>query len=157
MGGRIEKIGDMAVGRVAKFSFLEGSWSVLGNGTGVRGGNVHAMVEMDGAVLIGGSFTAAGQVAFSLPSLLSLTDAAQLTSGKLVAWRRTRFEALGEIGGDVYSLAVVGTSLFLGGNFLSINGVSIERIARYQNGRFFALDPVRDGTVMSIAFADGCM
>ncbi|EKX52840.1 hypothetical protein GUITHDRAFT_133265 [Guillardia theta CCMP2712] len=141
VGGRIEKIGDMAVGRVAKFSFLEGSWSVLGNGTGLRGGNVHAMVEMDGAVLIGGSFTAAGQ----------------LTSGKLVAWRRTRFEALGEIGGDVYSLAVVGTSLFLGGNFLSINGVSIERVARYQNGRFFALDPVRDGTVMSIAFADGCI
>jgi hypothetical protein len=100
------------------------SWSALGGGTnGALNGGVEAMAFIGNDLYVGGSFTNAGGHA---------------NADYLAKWDGTSWSAVGANGtgpalnGAVYSLAVRGSDLYVGGAFQDAGGVvEADRLARW--------------------------
>jgi uncharacterized delta-60 repeat protein len=126
IAGTFTTVGGVARSRVARLN-ADGSvntttFTAFGNG--VTGGNVNAVqVEGGGTIMIAGTFTTVGVTARSAVARLNADGSANTTTF-------TGF-GTGASGGGVNALALdlAGRSL-IGGDFLSINGTTLNRVAR---------------------------
>jgi hypothetical protein len=59
--------------------------------------------------------------------------------------------------GEVTSIASVGEFIFVGGEFTAVSGIAVNRIARYQLGRWYPLRQGLNGRVNSLAAIGACL
>ena len=59
--------------------------------------------------------------------------------------------------GEVTSIASVGEFLFVGGDFTAVSGIAVNRIARYQLGRWYPMRQGLNGRVNSLAPIGACL
>lgn len=116
VGGSFPACGDKAVSFVARWDGT--TWSSLGTGVDSA---VHAMAVSGGDLYVGGQIHSAGGVAVS----------------GIARWDGSQWHALGDgVGGaqggfNVYSIAVVGNDVYVGGYFDSAGGAPANSIARW--------------------------
>jgi hypothetical protein len=108
--------------------YYQNTWNPLGEGFS---GTVFTLAQYHGEIIAGGEFTHRGDISATLSSIAHFdgTHWQPYTSG-------------GETGtsdGQVYSLAVVGDSLYIGGVFAHIAGVDAHSIVRLHNNTFTPL------------------
>lgn len=126
---------------VAKYS--GGDWIPVGVGVG---GGVNALAVMNGNIWIGGDFLRSG-------------DATQVLN-MLAVWDGASINAVGtdpKIGitdamGTVLSLHASGDSMYIGGMFSNIEGVQVDGIAKWRNGKIYPVSGGLYGTVNSIVY-----
>jgi hypothetical protein len=126
------------------------TWSALGTAPndGVGGGGVYALAWDGTNLYAGGSFATAGGV----------------TVNKIAKWDGTAWSALGtgaNVGVSspgwavVNALAVDGTNLYVGGQFATAGGVTVNNIAKWNGTQWSALGSgIINGTISALA-ADG--
>ena len=51
---------------------------------------------------------------------------------------------MGDFNGEVTSIASIGEFIYVGGEFTSVSGIAVNRIARYLQGRWYPLRQVCD-------------
>ncbi len=147
-GGNFTSAGGAAANGIARWDGA--SWSALASG--VSGGStVNALAVFDDgsgpALFAGGTFTTAGGV----------------SAPRLARWDGASWSAYGNVAeGFVAALAVhddgsgAGPALVAGGSFLTVDGVTVERIAQRSGGSWSALGRGLDASVNSlITFDDG--
>lgn len=112
-------------------------WSCLGAGLN---GSVLALVEHDGEVVAGGSFTeAGGEAALNIAS-----------------WDGEHWAPLGSgLNGEVHALAVYNGDLIAGGSFTLAGSTPVEHIARWDGTDWHDLGGGLDGLVTSLAVHEG--
>jgi hypothetical protein len=136
VGGAFTSIGLVAASNVARWDGT--AWNGLGNGTtattnGVSG-TVNALAVRGTDLYVGGSFTA------------GYTTAGQQPLNRVARWDGTAWKGLGNgstaattvnngVNNTVQALAVLGTDLYVGGNFTVANSVAgqqaLSRVARW--------------------------
>jgi HYR domain-containing protein len=146
-GGSFTSAGGASANRIARWNGA--SWEAVGTGMNNDVETLEVFDDGTGLALhAGGAFTSAGGVPAS----------------RLARWNGTAWSALG--GGassTVYVLEVLddgsggGPALFAGGQFVSVNGQSARRVARWDGTSWTSLaSGVQDGLVTSlVAFDDG--
>jgi hypothetical protein len=113
-------------------------------GMGVPGvdGDVIAAVVYDNALIVGGSFSLAGEV----------------PANRIARWDGTSWSALGSgMNGDVYALAVYDNALIAGGSFMEAGGVTANRIARWDGTGWSALGSGMNARVDALAVYDNAL
>jgi trimeric autotransporter adhesin len=154
VGGYFENVGDKYGDHVVKWS--NGAWSSLGDDgiedydDGAIGDFVYALAVFGNDVYVGGSFTNAGGLA---------------EADHVARWNSTTgWSALGNNGSgvgaltnDVWSLAIAGTDVYVGGWFTNAGGVAAaDRVARWSGAGWFSLGDDGDvGSQVSSLFASG--
>ena len=108
-------------------------------------GAVRAIAFSNGVMYVGGQFTAVrppGAIVGSGKSVRRSNVAAfDASTGALLKWHP-------RVGGTVYSIAVSGSRVYLGGAFTSVDGVVRDRLAAVTTaGRLTAWNPHADSTV----------
>ena len=98
----------------------------------LTGGTARSVVQSGGIAYVGGEFTAITDGVTTLPRqhVVAVSEA----SGQPVAG------FVADTDGDVYTVAVVGSSLYVGGRFTTVNGVARRNLARVDLATG-ALDP----------------
>jgi hypothetical protein len=127
VGGRFRTIGPTAANNVAVWNGT--SWNALGSGTN---GLVSAIAISGSNVYVGGQFTSAGGVSVNNIALWNGSSWSTLCTG-------TGLTGGGGFGTFVLAIEVVGTDVFVGGNFTNAGGVSASRIARWNGSSWSAL------------------
>jgi hypothetical protein len=135
VGGYFTETGDGALtnlGCIARYDTTVGTWNALPN-QGLSGGylpmpSVHALAVVGSDLYVGGNFTRTGDGALTNLGRIARYDT---TAG---TWNPLPNQGLG--GGsspDVYTLAVVGSDLYVGGHFTQTGDAltNLGRIARY--------------------------
>ncbi len=89
--------------------------------TWVTSGAVHAMVNYNGIVYIGGSFNKVGPVGGPMQTRNHIA-AIDADTGRATAWNPNA-------NGIIYSLAISGNTVYVGGTFTSIGGQTRNSIA----------------------------
>jgi hypothetical protein len=121
VGGQFSLAGDTSASRIAKFDTTQtgnGGWSTLGDGVN---GTVFALEVVGTDLYVGGSFTSAGGVSVGR---IAKYDTTQTDNS---GW-----SALGNGVTDIVrALAVIGTDLYVGGEFSQAGGAPASRIAKY--------------------------
>ncbi|MCH8477132.1 MAG: hypothetical protein LAT56_04215 [Wenzhouxiangella sp.] len=116
------------------------SWSVLGSGGGNGiGGTVRALAMSGSDLYVGGQFT-------------QVNIGAGITANYIARWDGSTWSSLGSGGGNgvsgtVFALAVSGTDLYVGGQFMEVNcmasspcdGTVAMRIARWNGSTWLVL------------------
>jgi hypothetical protein len=131
VGGNFNKAGSVDANNVAKWDGT--SWSSLGTGfsNGVNG-SVQALAVTKDAVYVGGTFTQAGGVA----------------ANYVAKWNGTRWSALGSSTANgvahptyaiVQALAVLGSDVYVGGQFRSAGGTAATNLARWNGTSWSAV------------------
>ncbi|HEX6884913.1 MAG TPA: HYR domain-containing protein [Planctomycetota bacterium] len=141
-GGHFARAGGVTVHHVARWDGA--GWSALG--TGVEGGNVHALaVHDDGggpALYAGGSFTLAGGV----------------TALRTARWKAGAWSALQALSHTVRAFAVYdsggGPLLHAGGDFTNAGLGTVRRVARLEGTTWTALANGVNGSVHALAVHD---
>jgi hypothetical protein len=72
----------------------------------------------------------------------SFVEAGGVPAKNLAGWDSRSFTALGDFNGEVTSIASIGEFVYVGGEFTSVSGIAVNRIARYQQGRWYPLHQV---------------
>ncbi len=152
VGGIFQSVGGTAANNIAKWNGT--SWSALGAGIGIAGGLVSAMaphgsdlyVHGAGAVFRwdGSQWSSVGSpFNDELPAMGVAGEYLYVVGGSGFGIRRWRIGSSGTdwekladgVAGTVYSMAVVGQDLFVGGSFSAAGGVAGTRnIARWRLG-----------------------
>ncbi len=116
-GGQFTTAGGISANRIAKWDGT--SWSPLGSGLD---GRVNALAVIGSDLYVGGDFSTAGGI----------------TVNGIAKWDGTNWSALGtgvtSISGNnsqVFSLAVIGNELYVGGTFSKADGIPARNIAKY--------------------------
>jgi hypothetical protein len=124
-GGRFTTAGGIAANSIAKW---DGStWSPLGSGTG--GYDVEAMAVSGTNLYVGGFFPTVSGVA----------------ANGIAKWDGSTWSALGSgVSGDprytsVFSVAVSGTNLYVGGDFTNAGGVAVNGTAKWNGSTWSAV------------------
>jgi len=117
------------------------SWVTLGGyGYGVSGANgfhVEALQAYNGELYVGGLFSKAGN--------------GSITANNIAKWNGTTWSALGTgANGEVKCFTVLGSDLYIGGDFTSVNGVPANRIAKYNGSVWSAVGAGFDTTVFGL-------
>jgi hypothetical protein len=141
-GGSFTAAGGVPVSGIAEWNGT--TWSALGSG--MSGGDGYGsrveslIIDGNGNLYAGGSFTAAGGVPAS----------------RIAKWDGTTWSALGSgMNGTVASLAVDGSgNLYAGGNFTTSGGVSANEIAKWNGTAWSALGSGMNGVVLALAIDD---
>jgi hypothetical protein len=128
-----------------------GSAVETSQGCGVRGGDIVAISIVDdtlGAyeVVVGGTFSQAGGGG----------GAGGVQNTRAIAlWNRGTWRSVGSFDGKgcVWALARLGTSLYVGGSFSSINGKPFDNLAMYSGGAWSEVGGGVEGTVFALAVA----
>jgi len=125
VGGDFSLCGDLPANNVARFDSTTQAWTSLGSGT-TNGVNytVRALAMAGTELFVGGWFTQAGGAAARYIARFDTTTQtwASLNSGVT--------NGLG-VFGSVYALAVIDSSLYVGGSFTDAAGVGANNIARF--------------------------
>jgi hypothetical protein len=117
-GGNFTTVGGQAKNRIAAIEATTAqptSWDAA-----ITGSSVFAITATVSTVYIGGSFTAIGGA-----SRASL-GAVDTSTGALLSWNPNPFDAAGA---KIYSLLLAANTLYVGGKFSSIDGLSIKNLA----------------------------
>ncbi len=160
VGGTINTVADytsasISVNRVARWNSTTSTWSRLGSSTqnGVAGGTfgVNAIAAVSSSeVYLGGSFLS---VADSAHPGIGAARIAKWNGGTSL-WTQVPV-ADGVTGGTVRAVAVSGTDIYAGGDFLSIGAVTANRVARWDGSAWSPLGTVAQngagGTVNALA------
>jgi hypothetical protein len=59
--------------------------------------------------------------------------------------------------GDVFCIAVLGDTLFIGGGFSMVDNIEVHQIARYQGGSWSSVGTGLDGSVFSLLILGRCL
>ncbi len=149
-GGRFTNAGVVPANRVAKWDGA--SWSALGVGIGMRGGNpgpeVIALTVFDDGSGSGPALYAGGR----------FTNAGDVQANRIAKWDGASWSTLGTgmVGGVVNALTVFddgsgnGPALFAGGDFFGAGGVPTSRIAKWDGSLWSPL-----GTGVTAASGSG--
>jgi hypothetical protein len=118
------------------------NWLTCGGiGYGVSGANgfhVSAMQVYNNELYVGGLFQYAGN--------------GSISANNIAKWNGTSWSSVGAgANGEIRCFAVVGNSLYVGGDFTMINGVPANRIAKYNGSTWSALGVGFDTTVYALA------
>ena len=138
VGGRFTSAGGVSTNRVARFNTQTNTWSTLGTGSSNGVNNVVAALAVVGnEVYVGGEFTAAGGVSANRVARFNTTTNvwSALTgtgNGNGVGFRTAYVSR-------VIAITVVGSDLYLGGNFTQANvggtsPIASACIARWNSG-----------------------
>lgn len=126
VGGYFTQIGDaFSCNYVARYDGVH--WSVMESG---RSNVVFALAKDGSGNLYAGGLDGVGQ------------------------WNGSTWTELGTIaaGDTIFALAVIGSTLYVGGNFTQIGGVSANYLAKWDGGSWTAVDPVgMNGPVRALA------
>src|SRR5258708_38374793 len=121
VGGNFTMAGGSAVNHIAKW---DGSaWSALGSGLTGGAEGVFALAISGSDLYVGGDFTAGGGVSANNIAKWSVSASAWSPLGSGLSG--------GGLGGLVFTLAVSGTNLYVGGTFDSTGGSLAYHIARW--------------------------
>jgi trimeric autotransporter adhesin len=117
------------------------SWVALGGfGYGVSGTNgfhVSALQVYNNELYVGGFFQYAGN--------------GTISANNLAKWNGSSWSAVGAgTDGAVKCFTVIGTDLYIGGDFTSVNGVPANRIAKFDGSTWSALGAGFDTTVLGL-------
>ncbi len=123
VGGSFGQAGGMSANNVARFNPAANTWSVLGTGSSNGVNNqVSAMaVDGQGNLYVGGGFSSAGGVSANRVARYNPTTNSWSALGT----------GAGGVNGNVSALAVLGSDLYVGGNFTQAGGVNANSVARY--------------------------
>lgn len=138
VGGFFTRIGGVAANSVAKWN--GSSWSSLGTGAnnGV-GGTAACLAVMGSSLYVGGSFTTAGTI----------------SANRIAKWDGTKWSNLknGEIGNgfggpraSVNALAVMGTTLYVGGDFANVINTGSNYVVKWDGTSWSDLDGATNGS-----------
>ena len=138
VGGGFTSVGGVSANNVARFNTLTNTWSTLGTGSSNGVNNVVAALAVVGnEVYVGGEFTAAGGVSANRVARFNTTTNvwSALTgtgNGNGVGFRTAYVSR-------VIAITVVGSDLYLGGNFTQANvggtsPIASACIARWNSG-----------------------
>lgn len=121
VGSGGDYFGTTAARRIASWDGV--SWQPLGDGLPVQ---VNALTIYGTKLIAGGSTSA-----FPTPGVGE--------KPAIFAWDGTTWTTIGTPNGTVSALVVIGTDLYVGGNFTSVSGVPAARIARWDGTNWFAV------------------
>ncbi|HEX5001828.1 MAG TPA: T9SS type A sorting domain-containing protein [Bacteroidia bacterium] len=109
--------------------------SVTNSIGGPAGFKVKALIEFNGSLYAGGSFTTAGGAA----------------AANIARWNGTSWSAIGSgTDGEVNAFAVYNGELYVGGAFTTADGVQVNGIAKISGNTFVAVGSGLNGTVNSL-------
>ena len=145
VGGNFSMAGSVAANNVAKWDGT--SWSSLGTGTenGVDG-VVSTLAVVGSTVYVGGAFTQAGSV----------------SANYIAKWNGTRWSALGSGTANgvtrstlplVQALAVIGTDLYVGGQFSTAGGIPALNLARWNGTSWSTVGTGPNGPILALTAA----
>jgi hypothetical protein len=117
------------------------SWVPLGGyGYGVSGANgfhADAMQVYNSELYVGGLFSNAGN--------------GSIAANNIAKWNGSAWSAIGTgANGEVRCFTVMGTDLYIGGDFTTVNGVSANRIAKFNGSTWSAVGAGFDTTVFGL-------
>ncbi len=124
VGGQFTRAGYLSATNIARWD--GSSWSALGDGVT---GQVNALAVCGNDVYVGGWFTSVGGV----------------PAKNIAKWNGSTWSALSSGTGDenfsggVHAIAVIGTNIYVGGDFLTAGGVSARNIAKWDGSSWSAL------------------
>ncbi|MCP4594625.1 MAG: hypothetical protein GY842_28165 [bacterium] len=157
VGGYFVSAGGVTVNHIARWDGTE--WSALTgpSGTGVNGSNVFVLTTLDDgsgeALFVGGNFGAAGGVTTSYVAKWdgSAWSALSGPSGNGVSYSSYAFAAFDDGSG---------AAIYVGGNFYSAGGLTVENIARWDGSQWSDLSSltgagVDDNVYALTTFDDG--
>lgn len=134
VSGAFTVIGAIAfTGKMAKYDTIGGTWSSLS--TNIMVGEAYSMVAVGTNLYVGGNFTSIG----------AIPNTRNIVKYDTVGGTWSSLSTDQTQGGHVTSLALIGTTLYLGGYFTSIEfKANTSYIARYDTvgGTYSALDTV---------------
>ena len=148
--GSFATTGPPALSRLAAFDPQTGAQTTFNK---TVNNPVHSLAASGSDVYIGGSFTQVGTA--------TRRGAAQIHHVPGDAGEVQRFDA--DVDGDVLALALAGDTLFLGGNFASVNTTGVNatrnRLAAVNStsGDVLPFDPNLDGTVRALQVDGGTL
>jgi hypothetical protein len=123
VGGKFTKAGGIAANNIAKWNTTTGNWSALGSGIGGDATIYVSSIAVNaGNVYVGGWFSTAGGVAANNIARWSTTGS---------SWSALGSGPANGIDGDVLSLAVKDSLLYVGGSFNRAGGVEANNIVRW--------------------------
>ena len=143
-GGEFTAIGTVAANRIAKWNGSE--WSALGGGASSA---VYALAVSGTDLYVGGSFAG-----------VYSSDTTQVTARGIAKWDGRKWSALGggvNSSGIVRALAVSGTDLYVGGQFVTVYSsgttevTGTSRIAKWNGIAWSALGRGASSTVRALA------
>jgi hypothetical protein len=154
VGGGFTQAGGVPVKNVARFNAGSGVWSLMGTGaTNGLSSDVEAIAIAGSDIFVGGSFTEAGGVVANRVARFNTTTR---------SWSSLGTGAANGVSGSVYSIAVSGSDVYVGGLFAQAGGATANRVARFNtnSGLWFPLGTVGtigvgSGDVRALAIAGG--
>ena len=144
VGGDFKNAGGTAAARVARWNIGGSAWSAMG--TGLGGGisgfeSAYTMLVDGNRVLVGGEFTTAGTVT---------SNYFAIWQNDLQAWTN-----LGEAAGKgpcnaVHAIAVKGSDIYLGGEFLLAGDVPVNKVVRWNGTNWIPLGGAAENGVNNL-------
>jgi hypothetical protein len=134
VGGQFTKAGGLfpEPQNIAKLDTTDNTWSALGSG--VDGFGVRAMAAIGTDLYVGGGFTNAGGSPASRVARFDTTvDTTQIAAAN-AGWS----ELGGGVDGSVWEMGVIGSDLYVGGNFIEVGGsgfLTANRIAKFRTSQ----------------------
>ena len=145
-GGDFWQAGGSAIQYLAKWNGT--NWSTLGEGIG----GDDDVPDMVAALVIAGSNVYAGGAFLFATN----TGGVVVAANRVAKWDGSSWSALGEGMNDyVAALAVSGSDVYVGGNFISVGGIAANRVARWNGSSWSALGEGMNNAVFALAVADG--
>ena len=140
LGGSFTTAGGQSAKHIVSWNSSTSTWSQLGSGISSY---INTVVINQNNVYVGGLFTTAGGI----------------SAKKVAKWDGSNWSALGDglSGGDVNSIAAIGSELYVVGSFTTAGSDSANRIAKWDGSNWSALGSGIDGGpvfAVAIALAD---
>lgn len=118
----------LTVSRIVRFNTTISTWSSIGAGAGGKSiaGPVYRMLTIDTDLYLGGNFS----VANDNGSTIFANNLVRYSFGS-GNWSTLVTSAGNGANSEIYALTKIGSSVYIGGRFTSIGGISANYVARY--------------------------